>query len=616
MDALAAKLAERPREAYDRLVTQFPTPPNFLGVERSFTGRRWRPRLDTFGEARALALVQRHGHSDHLARVLTGRGIAADDVATHLAPTLRALMPDPSCLQGLDAAVARISKAIVSGETVAIFGDYDVDGAASAALLAGYLDACSISRRIHIPDRITEGYGPNIEAIRALRADGATLLVCVDCGTTSHEALAEAKALGLDPIVIDHHLAPPDLPEAIVVNPNRQDCLSGLGHLCAAAVVFMVLVGVNRHLRSEGFWSNGRDQPNLLEHLDLVALATVADVAPLTGLNRAFVARGLEAMARRSRLGLTALADAARLNGPPESWHLGFALGPRINAGGRIGDAALGARLLLERDPAEAARIAAELDRLNAERRAIEIATVEAAIAEASARFADALPAVVIVAGEGWHPGIVGLVAARLKEQFSRPAFAISFSGEVGTGSGRSIPGVDLGTAVRGAVDDGLLVKGGGHAMAAGITVRREGLAALEAYLDSRLRSQVELALRDDALRIDGALSAGGLTRDLVADVERAGPFGAGNAQPVFVLPAHTLSHVMPVGDNHLRLTLLSRDGARIEAMVFRASGTPLGEALRGRVGETMHVAVALSIDRWGGRERVAARVVDAAPAR
>lgn len=589
--------------------------PSFLGVDCSFTGRRWRARLDAFGEARALALVQRDGIGDHLARILTGRDIPPESISTYLAPTVRALMPDPSRLRGLDEAVERLSRAIVADETIAIFGDYDVDGAASAALLASYLDTCGVPRRIHIPDRITEGYGPNIEAIRALKADGASLLVCVDCGTTSHEALAEAKAMGLDAVVIDHHLAPPDLPDAIVVNPNRQDCLSGLGYLCAAGVAFMVLAGLNRHLRAEGFWSPQRPEPSLLDDLDLVALATVADVAPLTGLNRAFVARGLEAMARRSRLGLAALADAARLNGPPEAWHLGFALGPRINAGGRIGDAALGARLLLERDSTEAGRIAAELDRLNEERRVIERATVDAALTAAFARFGDAPPAVVMATGEGWHPGVVGLVAARLKERFNRPAFAISLGGETGTGSGRSIPGVDLGGAVRAAVDADLLIKGGGHPMAAGITVRGEGLAALEAFLAERLAPSVAIALRDDALRIDGALSAGGLTRDLMADIERAGPFGAGNPQPVFVLPAHVLTHVAQVGEQHLRLHLQARDGARIEAMAFRAAETALGEALRPRRGEMLHVAVALSVDRWGGRERVAARIVDAAPA-
>lgn len=601
--------------AYDRRVTHLPySLAPFLGVERSLTGRRWRTRLDAFGEARALVLTQRFGLSDTLARVLAGRDIGPGQVEAHLTPTLRALMPDPSSLRGLDEAVARIAQAITACEPVAIFGDYDVDGAASAALLAGYLDKCGVPRRIHIPDRITEGYGPNIDAIRTLSAEGAKLLVCVDCGTTSHVPIAEARRLGLDVIVLDHHLAPADLPEAIVVNPNRQDCLSDLGHLCAAAVVFMVLVAVNRHFRAHDFWTQARSEPDLMAGLDLVALATVADVAPLTGLNRAFVARGLEIIGRRTRPGLAALADAARLNGPPEAWHLGFALGPRINAGGRIGDAALGAKLMLEADPSEAARVAAELDRLNTDRRVIEAATVEEALADVGARYG-AAPTLVVAAKEGWHPGVVGLVAARLKERFACPAFAIAWAGDTGTGSGRSIAGVDLGTAVRAAVDEGLLVKGGGHKMAAGVTVTRERLAAVEVFLAERLAASVARARLDDALRVDGALSAGGVTPDMAADIARAGPFGAGNAEPVFVLASQTLSHVTVVGDSHLRLDLRSRDGTRLDAMAFRAVGSPLGAQLSAREGQTLHVAVALSLDRWGGRERVSARIVDAAAA-
>ncbi len=587
-----------------------------LDVERSFTGRAWRARLDASGDAQAQTLIQRFGLTDPLARVLAGRDISARDVETHLAPTLRALMPDPSIMRGMDEAIERLAQAIAVGETVAIFGDYDVDGAASSALLADYLDCCGAPRLIHIPDRITEGYGPNKQAIDALAAQGARLLVCVDCGTTSPDALAHARRLGLDPIVIDHHLAPPDLPDAIIVNPNRQDCLSGLGHLCAAGVTLMLLVGLNRRLRQSGFWSPTHAQPDLLYALDLVALATVADVAPLTGLNRAFVARGMEAIARRARPGLAALMDVARLNGPPEPWHLGFLLGPRINAGGRIGDAALGARLLLERDPVATARLAETLDRLNTERRAIEAASVEEAIADATVRHGVADPPPVIVAARDWHPRVVGLVAARLRERFGRPAFAIAWSGEEGgVGSGRSIPGVDLGTAVRAAVKAGVVVKGGGHAMAAGVTLRRGALADLESFLTDRLSTRVGEVVCDDALLLDGALSAGGATRSLVAEVARAGPFGAGNPEPVFALPTHRLTHAGMVGADHLRLQLQARDGARLEAMAFRAAHTPLGRALRDACGNTLHLAVSLSLDRWGGREKVSARLVDAAPA-
>ena len=604
----------RPPRSYRTSVTQHAIESaSLLGVDRSLSGRRWRSRLDAFGEARALALVQHYGFGDPLARVLTGRNIGPGEAQTWMAPTLRALMPDPSCLRGLDAAVERLARAIRGKTSIAIFGDYDVDGAASSALIAGYLDECDVPRRIHIPDRIVEGYGPNVEAIRMLAADGANLLVCVDCGTTSHEPIAEARRLGLDVLVLDHHLAPPDLPDAIVVNPNRQDCLSGLGNLCAAGVVFMVLAGVSRALRATGFWPDARGEPNLMAGLDLVALATVADVAPLTGLNRAFVARGIEAMARRERLGLTALADVARLNSAPEAWHLGFALGPRINAGGRIGDAALGARLLLERDPTEAARIAADLDRLNGERRAIETVTVETALSDMQARYGDDPPPVMVAAGEDWHPGIVGLVAARLKERWNRPAFAISWNGQTGTGSGRSIAGVDLGSTVRAAVDAGILLKGGGHAMAAGVTLMRDARPAFEGFLTQRLSASVATARRDDALRIDGTLSAGGATTELVSELARAGPFGAGNPEPVFVLPAHQLSQIADVGTQHLRLKLQARDGAQLDAMAFRAVGTEFGHALIGGRGQALHVAVALSRDTWGGRERVSARVVDAA---
>ncbi len=420
--------------------TPLPFAPNrpFLDVARSALGRPWRARLDAAGQARAIAITQAHGLSDLLARVLAGRGVGVDEAAVYLDPTLRRLLPDPSCLADMDAASARLARAITAGETVAIFGDYDVDGAASAALLGDFLDAAGTPHLIHIPDRIFEGYGPNVQAIGALAEAGAKLLVCVDCGTTSHAPLAEARRLGLDVIVLDHHQAPEHLPPALVVNPNRQDDLSGLGQLCAAGVVFLALIATNRVLRAENFWSAARPEPDLLLGLDLVALATVADVAPLTGLNRAFVTKGLALMRARGRPGLAALFDVAGAGGPPTAQHLGFLIGPRINAGGRIGDAALGAKLLASRDPVMARQIAEDLDRLNRERQTVEAATLEIATAEAlAAAELTGESAMVVVAGEGWHPGGVGLVAAGLKEKFRRPAFAIAFDGETGTGSGR-----------------------------------------------------------------------------------------------------------------------------------------------------------------------------------
>ena len=513
----------------------------FLGVERSVCGRAWRDRLDERGAARALAIAQRHDDvPELLARILAGRGVEVDEVATFLDPTVRALMPDPDVLADMPAAAARLADAVIRGETIAIFGDYDVDGATSAAALARYLRHCGCEPIIHIPDRLFEGYGPNVEAVRALAARGATLLVTVDCGTTSHEPLAQARELGLDVVVIDHHLADEALPPALaVVNPNRLDDLSKLGHLAAVGLVFMTIVALNRVLRARGFWTSERAVPDLLDLLDLVALGTVADVVPLKGLNRAFVAKGLIALRRRENVGLTALMDVARLGGPPEPWHLGFLLGPRINAGGRIGRATLGVDLLLQDDPTESARLAAELDRLNRERQAIELETLAQAEAEAAAALGvEEKGAVVVTAAEGWHPGVVGLVAARLKEKYGRPAFAIALEpGGIGTGSGRSIAGVDLGRAVRQAVVDGLIVKGGGHAMAAGVTLKKDALGAFRAYLEDALASAVAAARRDDALLIDGALSAAAATSETVATIARAGPVrrrqpGAGDRAP------------------------------------------------------------------------------------
>ncbi len=400
----------------------------FLGVERSVGGRAWRDRLDARGQARALAIAQRHGLPELLARVLAGRGVDVDAVEAFLDPTIKRLMPDPHTLTGMEAAANRIADAITREEKVAIFGDYDVDGATAAALLCRYLRHCGLDPIVHIPDRIFEGYGPNVDAIRGFAEQGVTLLVTVDCGTTSLAPLAEAAKLGVNTVVIDHHQADEELPvAAAIVNPNRADDLSGLGHLAAVGLVFLTLVALSRDLRRRNFWSGTRAEPDLLSLLHLVALGTVADVVPLTGLNRAFVSKGLIALRRREHVGTTALMDVSRLSGPPEAWHLGFLLGPRINAGGRIGRADLGVRLLLEEDATEAARIAAELDRLNHERRAIEAATLEQAEAEAMAAMGiEEKGAVVVTAQQGWHAGVVGLVAARLKERYGRPAFAIA----------------------------------------------------------------------------------------------------------------------------------------------------------------------------------------------
>jgi single-stranded-DNA-specific exonuclease len=583
----------------------------------SLSSRRWQPRLDATAEREALAIAQAHGLSDALARILAGRGLTVAATPAFLEPKLRDLMPDPSTLRDMDAAVERLTSAVRTRESVAIFGDYDVDGATSSALLALYLRAHAVLVRIHIPDRIREGYGPNAESIRALAADGATLLVTVDCGVTSHGPLAAAREAGMDAVVLDHHLAPETLPDAAaIVNPNRQDDISGLGALAACGVVFMTLVALQRKLRADGLLSP--QAPDLMAMLDIVALGTVADVVPLTGLNRALVRQGLKVMRQRSRAGLAALMDAAGLKEPPEAWHLGFLLGPRINAGGRIGDAALGARLLTLDDPVEAARIAAELDRLNRERQTIEQITVEQAIdAMVSEEAFQGLPPVLVAAGEDWHPGVVGLVASRLKERFQRPAIAIAWDAVAGqgVGSARSVPGADMGRAVRAAAEKGLIVKGGGHAMAAGLTLTPDQLEPLKAFLAGALASAVEAASADNALLIDATLSAGGLTPELAADIARAGPFGQGNPEPIVMLPAHEITDVTAAGTAHLRLRFRAGDGSTGQAIAFRAQGQPLGEGLARLRGRRAHLAGNLQLDRWGGRERVDLRLVDAAEA-
>ncbi|TAJ30186.1 single-stranded-DNA-specific exonuclease RecJ [Bosea sp. (in: a-proteobacteria)] len=590
----------------------------FLGVTRSALGRPWRDRLDMPGLGRAEALSQQEGLSDIVARLLAARDVEPAEALRFLEPKLRDLLPDPSVLTEMAPAAARLARAAVTGERVAIFGDYDVDGACSSALLSGFLQEAGARPRIHIPDRLIEGYGPNSEAIRMLAGEGATLLVTVDCGTTSDEPFAEARRLGLDIVVLDHHQAPERLPAVeALVNPNRQDDLSGLGHLCAAGVVFLALVATSRELRRQGVWAKRGAEPDLLAALDLVALATVADVVPLRGLNRAFVRQGIAMMRARTRPGLAALMDVAGLDGPVQPWHLGFLLGPRINAGGRIGDAALGARLLLTSDEVEAKTISAELNRLNQERQEIERQAVLEAVSQAEHEFAGAgedLP-VLLAASADWHPGIVGLVAARLKERFRRPAFALALNGEGGaTGSGRSIAGVDLGKAVRAAVEAGLAVKGGGHAMAAGVTLAQGQASAFHAFLTEQLARDVAGASEAEALLVDAALSAGGATPRLLAEIDKAGPFGAGSPEPVFVFPAHRLTDALTVGaGGHVRIKLRSGDGASISGIAFRAAQEPLGQALLAARGESVHLAATLTLNRWGGNETAELRILDLA---
>lgn len=591
----------------------------YLGVTASARGLQWRERLAPSAAKIATAISQRHDLPELLGRVLASRGVGVDDVPVALDPTIKALMPDPSTLRDMDQGARRLADAIEKREQVAIFGDYDVDGACSSALMKLFLAHHGIDARIYIPDRMTEGYGPNPAAIEELARGGARLIVTVDCGTTSFEPLAVAKPLGSDVLIVDHHQADPRLPDvAAVINPNRQDDLSGLGHLCAAGVVFMLLVATARELRGRGIYGPKLQPPNLLEHLDLVALATVCDVVPLKGLNRAYVTRGLQVMHKRSNVGLKALADAAGLAVAPTAYHLGFVLGPRINAGGRIGDAALGARLLSGHDELDAARIAVLLDKLNRERKAIETATLEEAVASAE-RMLDERPdlALLMVGGDQWHKGVVGLVASRLTERFRRPSCVIAWDeGDRGTASLRSIDGVDIGEAVRAAVAEGLLEKGGGHAMAAGLTVLRTRLKDAEAFLSKRLTKTTNAARVAQALDLDGALTPVSVNDELINLIERAGPYGQGNPQPRFAFPAHRVKFAKVVGEAHIRCSLEAGDGSRLDAVAFRAAGQPIGEAILASAGMPIHVAGHLRRDTWNGRNKLELVIEDVADPR
>ncbi|GAA2822441.1 exonuclease RecJ [Aminobacter aminovorans] len=585
---------------------------NFLGVRRSATGVSWEHRLTERQDMLALAIAQGHGVPDIVARVLAGRGVLPEDTERFLDPTIRDLLPDPASLTDMDKAASRLTDAVLRNEKVAIFGDYDVDGACSSALVKRFLTHFGIESEIYIPDRIFEGYGPNPDAMRELIGRGASLIVTVDCGTNSAASIDAANEAGADVVVLDHHQVGGALPNAVaVVNPNRDDDLSGQGHLCAAGVTFLALVQTAKVMREA---MPGAPRPDLLKLLDLTALATVADVVPLTGVNRAFVVKGLQAMRQQNNVGLTALARVARIGEPLNTFHLSFLLGPRINAGGRIGDAALGSKLLATDDPVEAGTIAETLDRLNQERQTMETEMLAEARAEADAEIgAGPGPAVLVTANTTWHPGIVGLLASRLKDHARRPAFAIAFNPNgVGTGSGRSVSGFDLGRLVREAVDAGLLVKGGGHAMAAGITVERAKLGELRAFFEQRAAADVFRLQDEESLKIDGALAAEGATLNLVDALEKAGPFGAGHVPPVFVLPRHRIADARLVGNAHIRIDLRSESGGKVQAMAFRAAETPLGDFLFRNRDRAIHVAGSISVNHWNGSRTAQFRIVDA----
>ncbi|MHA1600192.1 MAG: single-stranded-DNA-specific exonuclease RecJ [Alphaproteobacteria bacterium] len=592
----------------------------FLDVERSVSGRRWEERLAD--PRQGLALAQRLDVPEVVGRMMAARGIGLDDAAAYLEPTLREALPDPLCLKDMDAAVARLTRAVTTGEAIAIFGDYDVDGATSSALLHRFLRAVGAEPRVYIPDRIAEGYGPNERALLELRRQGAAVAVTVDCGIAAFAPLDAAADAGLDVVVLDHHTAQPALPKAVaIVNPNRLDEVDpkddrhGLRCLAAVGVTFLLVVALNRALREAGWYNrDGQAEPDVRQWLDLVALGTVCDVVPLTGLNRALVAQGLKIMASRGNAGLAALADVAGLKERPEAYHAGFILGPRVNAGGRVGEAPLGARLLATDDAGEAAAMAHRLNEYNTERRAIEARVLEEAISRAEEDNA-APGGPVFVIGEGWHPGVVGIIASRLRERFAAPAMviAIDTGTGVGRGSGRSVPGVDLGAAVIAAQQEGLLVNGGGHPMAAGLTVRPERLTDLRDFLDKRLRAALDTANYRPALGLDGALQPGAATAELVRQLDRCGPFGTGNVQPRFAIPAVRVVHANVVGENHVRCILAGSSGQRLKGIAFRALDTEMGKLLLQSGGRPIHLAGKLRPDDWAGRDAVQLIIEDAA---
>ncbi len=590
------------------------TPQNFLKVDCSASGRRWVARLQD--ERLAEAISQRHELPEILGRVMAARGVALDEAEAFLNPTIRTLMPQPSALKDMEKGAQYLANAIMAKTSIGIISDYDVDGVSSAAIFKLFLRAVGSDAIVHVPDRLTEGYGPSEHAVKLLREQGCALLLTLDCGVLAHDPLAHAAELGFTTIIVDHHQAGEILPEAYaVINPNRQDDVSGFGYLCAAGVVMILIATVNKLLRAQGWYSETRPEPNMLQWLELVALATVCDVVPLKGLNRAYVTQGLKIMARRENLGLSILADIARLKRSPDVYALGFVLGPRLNAAGRVGHADMALELLTTRDKGRANQLAQELELLNRQRQAIELRVVDAAAIQAEASLGkERRGSVLVVANEGWHPGVAGLAAARLKERYQLPSFVLASNAKTGLarGSGRSIMGVDIGAAIRAAFEAGIIVKGGGHAMAAGLTVEISKLADFRSFMEEKLAGAVSGAA-ENVLPIDGALSASGATLELIELLEQAGPYGAAHPSPMFAFPAHRVIYADPAGSDHIRCTLASADGAKIKAIAFRAMGTEMGELLLTERKLPLHFAGRLSIDEWGAKRVPSIQIEDVA---
>ncbi|WP_374613356.1 single-stranded-DNA-specific exonuclease RecJ [Sphingorhabdus sp.] len=579
-------------------------------VQRSILGQTWQWRGN-----RADAGDPDFTPDDLVTQLLLARGVARDDLDRHRTPTLRGFMPDPSIFRDMDVAAERLADAVQSGEKLTVYGDYDVDGATSAALLIRLFRDLGLEAGYYIPDRLLEGYGPSGEALVRLGDAGNKLVVTVDCGAMAFDALSQAKAAGMEVIVVDHHKCAAELPSAFaLVNPNRldeADEAAAHGHLAAVGVAFLLAAAIVRILRNRGFFAD-RAEPRLVELLDIVALGTVADVAQLKGLNRAFVAQGLKVMAARRNIGLNALAAAARLNRAPSCSDLGFALGPRINAGGRVGKSDLGVRLLTTTDPEDARLIAQELDRLNEERRAIEAQVQEAAEAAMASQHNRA---VALVSGEGWHPGVIGIVAGRIKEKFGKPAIVVAVDADgTGKGSGRSITGVDLGAAIISAREAGLLVAGGGHAMAAGLTVEAGKIDALSDWLDERLAGDVSRASSEKVLSVDAMVNPRGLSPMLIETLEAAGPYGTGWPGPRVVTGPVRVVKCDIVGKDHVRAIVSGDDGASFKAMAFRQGESILGQQLlHGDRGQKYWLAGRAKLDDWGSTPKAELHIDDVA---
>jgi len=581
-----------------------------LGVENSILGNHWQPRISD--HRKILHISQRLEVSEFLASILVSRGIEVDDAELFFNPVLRKILPDPSIIRDMDTAATHISDSIQKFKKIAVFGDYDVDGATSGAIIIRFLNSLGQKAVHYVPDRLREGYGPNPSAFLNLFEQGVELIITVDCGISAFHALEKADKLGLPVIVVDHHIAEPRLPKATaIVNPNRLDDESGLGNLAAVGVTFLLLVAVNRLLRKNGYYSSARPEPDLMGLLDLVALGTVCDVVPLVGLNRAFVRQGLKVMSARGNAGLVSLSDIAKIHEPPNAYHAGYVLGPRVNAGGRVGESSLGVELLSNLDKSVTDRIAMRLDELNKERQMIENEVLECANKQIEER-GNVYRPLIFVADYGWHPGVIGIVAGRLKQRLGAPSVVIAIEEGIGRASCRSIPGVDIGSAITAARQTGLIENGGGHAMAAGFTVDEGKIEELAIFLMKRLTPEIELTKMSSSLKIDGVISVEGATEELVDQINSAGPFGSGNAEPRIAINGAHIVRADTVGGGHVSCTLAGESGKRLKAIAFRVGGEELGYLLLSKFGDRIHLAGYVRMNYWQGKRELQFIIEDA----